>query len=310
VAPVPDAALAPVDLPQILDVAVALPPVVEPPAPAALLSVEEAAFAALPRTAGFVPSLPGGMPFGGLLSATLENIVPVQATAADACAPTLALVARPGAMIGLTLDAPCHAESRAVLRHSGLAVSVLTDADGHAEVLLPAFEAAGGVIVTLPGNTVVLGGVPVPDLGDYRRLAVQWQGEDHFVLNVYEAGADYGSDGHLRAEAPGDVARAVAGDGGVMTVFDGGAVDWPLMAQIYTMPRSTADAARPVIEVEVPITEATCNREMLAETLLLDTDVARTPDTRAVSVTMPECAASGGYLLLNNLFSPMNIAAN
>lgn len=294
------ATLAPVTMPEAL-------PVLEPPPRAAALP----GFDAQPRTAGFVPSLPGGMPFGGLLAASLDGIVPVQATgpAPADCDPVLTLTAEPAAMIGLTLTAPCHAETRAVLRHAGLAVSVLTDAQGQATLSLPAFEAAGGVIVTLPGNTVVLGGVPVTDLDAYRRVAVQWQGEDEFVLNVYENGADWGADGHLRAEAPGDIARAVAGEGGVLSVFDGGAVDWPLMAQVYTMPRA-ADASRTVIEVEVPITETTCNREMMAETLVLDTDVAGIPDTRDVSVTMPECAAAGGYLLLNNLFSTLNIAAN
>ena len=64
--------------------------------------------------------------------------LPIAASATPVCATQLTLQAEAGAMIGLSLQAPCHGAERVVLRHTGLAVTLKTGADGSLATALPA----------------------------------------------------------------------------------------------------------------------------------------------------------------------------
>jgi hypothetical protein len=219
--------------------------------------------------------------------------------AAAACPIDLALTAKPSAMIGIQLVAPCHAEERVVLRHAGLAVTARLGADGTLTSALPAFVTSARVeILFLDGNRVD-GALQVADAAALRRFGVQWQGPDAFVVHGLENGADYGQPGDI---SPGNLGRP---GGGSLVLLGDATVEMPLLAQVYTFPSQKGQSAEVVFEAAV--TEATCGSDLLGETISSHADKVVITD---LTLTMPECSGIGDFLVLKNLASDMKIAAN
>lgn len=217
---------------------------------------------------------------------------PAEQTAlvADPCAMSLEVFAEEGAMLGVTLLAPCRASERVVLRHGGMAVSMLTLATGSLFATLPALDIAGAVEARFDDGTAVEAAAAVPELAGLRRFAVQWQNDDRFAVNGFEGGADYGDAGH----------RTVA-NGGVVALGDP-ATRPALLAEVYTFP--DPDTTRVSIEAEV--SDTTCGRELLGETLFSAGGAVRASD---LTLAMPECDALGGFVVLNNPLPDMTLAA-
>ena len=69
------------------------------------------------------------------------------------CPVHLDLVPQDGAMLGVTLVAPCHADERVTLSHAGLMVTARTTATGSLFTSLPALDMAGMVTVTFADKT-------------------------------------------------------------------------------------------------------------------------------------------------------------
>ena len=134
-------------------------------------STDAAPVSAVPQSASL--SSPGDPGMG-----ELTGITPVAATTppadGDHCRPELELAALPGAMIHLTLTAPCNRSERIVVRHSGLSFSAQTQADGRATILLPALKMEALVAVYLQDSRLVLGKLQVPDAARYARFAIVW----------------------------------------------------------------------------------------------------------------------------------------
>ena len=253
---------------------------IPPPAPKAPLP---------PVALGRMPPLPAALP------APVVKSVPL--AAADPCPVTLDLMADPGAMIGLTLLAPCHPGERVVLRHAGLAVTVTTTANGSVFLALPALETEAVVEARLADGTELSDSVTVADLAALRRFGVQWQGNDAFqVYGIEPAGT-------ISAANPGTapvVNLPLAG--GFLTRLGDPAARTPLLAEIYTFP-GTSPAE---VVVEAAVTPATCGREILGETLVSVGGTVRVTD---LTLAMPECDAVGDFLVLNNLAPDLTLAA-
>lgn len=225
--------------------------------------------------------------------------LPIAASATPVCATQLTLQAEAGAMIGLSLQAPCHGAEQVVLRHAGLAVTLKTGADGSLATALPALTGSAVVEVMFGDGTKVQGVVAVPELATLRRFGVQWQGGDAFAVHGFQNGADFGQPGDISAGNIGAVGA------GFLTVLGDSAEENPLLAQIYTYPANPAITADVVIEAEV--TAASCGHDLLAETLAsANGQVAMTDLTLA----MPDCSGIGDFLVLKNLASDVKIAAN
>lgn len=232
-----------------------------------------------------------------------------ESKAETACVKTLELVQQPAAMIGLALDASCHPGERVVLRHGGLAVTAKTSSLGTLFVTIPAMNRTGEVSVLFSDGTTAEAAIPVPELAGVRRFAVQWMAEDAFQIHAFEGGADYGMPGHVSAADPhrpgpqkpglGDPAK-----GGFLTLMGDDDVTLPMLAEVYTFP---LDANAQVdLVVEAAVTEQTCGRELLGETLAsVGGDVLVTD----LNVAMPGCDAEGDILVLKNLVPDLKIAA-
>ncbi|MGL5010001.1 MAG: hypothetical protein ACRC6I_08970 [Paracoccaceae bacterium] len=223
---------------------------------------------------------------------------------ADSCAPSLRLAAAPQAMIGISLVAPCAPDSRIVVSHAGLTITGKTNATGSLFMSLPALEVQAKVTARLPDATEVEQSVRVPAMATMRRMGVQWQNKDAFQLHAFENGAGYGDAGHIWADAPQIPTTGLGDSGGFITLLGDASVDMPMMAEIYTFPAGIAANADVVIEAAV--TEATCGRELLGDTIMT---LAGTTYVTELTLAMPGCDAVGDILVLKNLLTDLTIAA-
>ncbi len=231
----------------------------------------------------------------------LAEIAPTAAAPISrACDVIFDLATTPGAMIGITLIAPCAPNSRVVLKHAGLAITGLTSTTGALFTVLPALSTQAKITATLADGTKVDAQIEVPEAIAFRRFGIQWQGDDAFQVHAFESGAVFGGPGHIFGVQPGQVSDA----GGFLQILGDPAAPMPLLAEIYTYP-----AARMAVEmvVESAVTDKTCGRELLGETVASEGGRVIVTD---LTLAMPDCSAVGDFLVLNNLAVDMTLAAN
>ena len=222
----------------------------------------------------------------------------------DACAASLDVIATDQAMLDLTLIAPCHQSERVVLRHGGLAVTGVTSSSGMLFVSLPGMDTAGEVMALFSDGLSLKATEALPDMGLYRRFAVQWMAEDAFALNAFENGAVYGGEGHIWAENPQRPLPNIPIKGGYLTRLGDSAAALPMLAEVYTYPM---DLTAPVdLTVEASVTAATCDRELLGEVLLSEGGTVVKTD---LTMATPTCDAIGDVLVLNNPLPDLKLAA-
>jgi hypothetical protein len=229
----------------------------------------------------------------------------MEATNVDPCASTLDLANGVNAMIGLTLIAPCHPNERVVLKHAGLAITGKTTATGALFVDIPALQTDGAVEILFQDGSRVSNTVSVPEIGNIRRFAVQWQADDAFEIHAFEDELGYGGPGDVSAASPHLPAPGLPAMGGFLSLLGDASTDLPLLAQLYTFPSDPS--AKATLVVEAPVTKGSCGREILAETLFSEGGRVTVSDLAAA---MPGCDAIGDYLVLKNLVPDMNIASN
>ncbi|WP_156317509.1 hypothetical protein [Cypionkella psychrotolerans] len=224
---------------------------------------------------------------------------------ADACPVSLELSNADNALIAVTLVAPCHADERVVLKHAGLTVTAKTTLTGALFADMPALMQDAKVEVMFKDNTSVAASVAVPELAGLRRFAVQWQQDDAFQLHGFEDGSDFGGPGDVSAATPHQPIAGAPAKGGFLTLLGDASTDLPMLAQVYTYPKDSQ--IKPEIVVEAAVTEATCGRELLGQTLQTAPGTVKVSD---MSLAMPDCDAVGDYLVLKNLVPDMTIASS
>ena len=252
-----------------------------------------------------IPGAPAIAEAAPVLPETVQpETVPPLAEATDPCAITLDLMPEANAMIGVTMLAPCRGSERVVLKHGGLAVSGQTTANGALFTGLPAMQSPASVEVLFSDGDSFEASIDMPELVDLRRFAVQWQADDAFQLHAFENGAGYGDAGHVSGADPHRPAAGAPAKGGFLVLLGDSATENPLLAEVYTFPADPA--AKSEVVIETAVTEATCGRELLGETL---SSVDGTVEITDLTVAMPECDAVGDYLVLKNLAPDLNIAS-
>lgn len=223
---------------------------------------------------------------------------------ADACPVSLDLSSADNALIAVTLIAPCHADERVVLKHAGLTVTAKTTLTGALFADMPALVKDAQVVVMFKDSTTVAASLVVPEMAALHRFAVQWQQDDAFQLHGFEDGSDFGGPGDVSAATPHQPIAGAPAKGGFLTLLGDATTDLPMLAQVYTYPKDSN--IKPEIVVEAAVTEATCGRELLGQTLQTTAGTVKVSD---VSLAMPDCDAVGDYLVLKNLVPDMTIAA-
>lgn len=218
------------------------------------------------------------------------------------CTVDMALIAQPGAVIDLGLLAPCHPDARVVIRHGGLAITARTTTAGTLIGTIPAFGNPAEVSILFGDGARVAQSVAVPDIASYDRFAVQWMDGDAFQLHAYEAGAGFGDPGHVSAVSP----RGASAAGSFLHVLGDSTTDHPLLAEIYTYPAGVTALGEGVrLTVEAAITDSTCGRDLLGETIQM---TAGEVVVRDLTVAMEACDGAGGFVVLENPIQPRQLA--
>ena len=202
----------------------------------------------------------------------------------------------------LTLDAPCLPDARLTLHHNGLMFTVVTDAEGALTLRAPALTASAVFIAAFPNGEGAVAQATVPEAGARDRVALQWRGETGLHLHAFEGDARHGAPGHVWAGAP----RAPEADGGFLMRLGAPDMADARVAEVYTFPVEPPSGGV-ALTIEAEVTEATCGRDIAADTLALRGGTAAPP--REVAMFMPDCSAVGDFLVLKTLFDDRKIAA-
>lgn len=221
------------------------------------------------------------------------------------CGVTVTATAMPAAMVALDVMAPCRTEAQVTINHSGLEISATTDALGLLTLDIPAFETPAFFSVTFADGAEEAVLVGLPDLRDFDRIGLSWQGDMGLELHAMEFGAVFGDQGHVWLEAPSAPEDAIAGDGGFLTLLDSGESS----AQIYTLPRATlreGDSVR--LSIDAPVTATNCTLDVVARTLRAEG--AGPVNVTELTFTVPSCDAVGDVLVLQNLLDDLRLASN
>lgn len=221
------------------------------------------------------------------------------------CDPVLSLTPAIGAMVEVTLLAPCNPREPVVLDHAGLKIEAETDGLGMLRLSVPALDETATITVSMQQGLSLSRGTEVPDATDFARVALMWEGQQVFSMHALELGARYGDAGHVWSGAPKSPDRAERGVGGFLTRFEGRLTS----AEIYSYPIHQAPGSGVVrLTVAADVTAESCNRAILARAM--QTSPLGGVTSRDVKVAMPDCESIGQTLRLKNLFQDMRLAAN
>jgi hypothetical protein len=216
------------------------------------------------------------------------------------------IVATPdvGALVELSLFAPCHSGQTARVQHGPLAFDVIVGADGQLLTNVPAMEREGVYAVTLPDGVRAEDTATVQDFSLYDRVAIAWTGADVLGLNIYEFGAEHGAAGHLH---PGNAHASDLNAQGFMILLGDEAEG--ARAQVYSYPSGVPIRGGSIrIEIEAKVTEDSCGRVLAAESF--ETYGGSDVDRHDLTVHMPACSDTGGFLVLKNFLPDLTIAMN
>ncbi len=214
------------------------------------------------------------------------------------------------ANVDLTVSAPCFKNERLTVHHNGLMFTETTNADGDLQVEIPAFSNRAVFIVEFQNGKGAVAVADVPLFAKVNRVAVQWAGNGGFQVHAREFGADYGEEGHVwSGSAHLEGAETDPYSGGYVTRLGDAETLAPKLVEIYSFPVGQTEQQGSVrLSVETEVTPANCGRKITAQSLELRG--GESPRTRDLVLTMPDCAAVGDLLVLNNLVDDLIIASN
>ena len=213
------------------------------------------------------------------------------------------------AMVSYSMNAPCLENERVTLHHREMVFSALTETDGRLNLMIPALDLDAVIFAAFASSDGAVTKIKVEELTDFDRVVLEWKGVTGFGIHAREYGVDYGISGHVWSEAAGSIAAAVTGSGGFMTPLGNENVGDRLTAQVYTF--STLAAVQTGIvdlSVEAEVTMASFGLEIEARTIQI---MHGEPiQSRALTLSVPECDTIDSFLLLNNLLQDLKVAGS
>lgn len=220
------------------------------------------------------------------------------------CAMTATASAADRASVRIEADAPCLPETVVTVHHSGLSFTILSDAQGHAQVTVPALSEHAVFVLSTAEGPGAVARLDVPDLADWHRVAVQWTGPAAFQIHAREFGARYGTPGHVWDGAPEN-----SGTGGFLTRLGDDTGADARRVEVYSVPRRTeARDGTVTLTVETEVTLDVCGSDVSAQVVQRPAGTAAR--SRDLKLRMPTCSAIGDFLVLNNLLDDLKIGTN
>ena len=235
----------------------------------------------------------------------LEDVDPELQAELAACAVWIVVTPSAGAMLDASVYAPCDRGAQVQVSHAGLHFDTNIGTDGQMSLIVPALIDDATVTVTFADGRVHADTTFVPDLATVERVALQWSGPADMLLHAYEFGAQYGDEGHIFAGNP-SVPDTV--EHGFMTVLGDASITDGQRVQVYSYPSLQSSRSGSVaLEIEVPITEASCGKPLAADSI--EMHGAAAARSREISLDMPDCDGTGGYVILPGVLQDLQIAA-
>ncbi len=280
--------------------------------PPAVPEVTRAAARPLLLIPGPAPLLPA-TPAAPQPQAPVRAVAPARAGPADIAATNPArecevgftALAGRGAMVELTLEAPCYGGQIVEFFHADIRFSATLDPRGLVWLNVPALEEDAVFTARFADGRTETTEILMLTMSDYSRTALSWQGPAALGLYALENGAEYGAPGMVSAAQPYGPERALAGDGGFMTMLGEGGSGYRSM--VYSWPLRLGDTGpAPEISIEAEILAENCDREIRAT--LSRAGPGPSPALMPVFMAAPGCDAVGSYLVLKNLPQAVRIA--
>lgn len=217
----------------------------------------------------------------------------------SACALFVVATPEPGAMLEVSVFAPCDGGAAITVTHGGMQFEDRLSPEGLFMASVPALSEPAEVSVAFADGRVETDTTQVFDFDGVERLVLQWDGPAPLTLLAWEDGAEQ----PISPQSP--LPPAGEAGGSLMVLgLPGGA-----QAQVYTWPAGLRAAGEDVaLELEVEITADSCAQDVSAHAMLVSADDA--VRQHALSFTMPACDGAGGYLLLHNLLPEVTLARN
>lgn len=263
----------------------------------------------LPRPVQPAPEQDAPQQFAALGTEEQPDLQTGASVVADVdCAPVMTSTATAGALVEISLSAPCYVNAAFTMHHHGMMFTAQTDQKGAASLVVPALAEVAVFIAAFDNGEGAVSTSSIPDFADFDRAVLQWENEAAFMLSAYEDGAIYGESGHITAANPGNRERLISAEGGFLLRLGDPVADKTMMAEVYSFPSAMLSGPTDVMLVaEVGITEENCGKDLNAQSV----QVAPTGATKAVDlmITMPDCDAAGDFLILQKMFEDLTIAS-
>ena len=222
-----------------------------------------------------------------------------------ACAIDVQSAAKPGAMIEISVTAPCNSGESVAFEHAGLKFSEQLGPDGSLIIEVPAMTGSARIGLNFADGADRVVELTMPDFEAFDRIAVIWRGATGLQLHAFEGGASYGEAGHIWADTPGTPDAAATGTGGFISVL--GSTSSGYAADVYTYPVSLMrEGAEPDVSIEAQVMENTCGGEI--EGWILRTNPRKAPNVEPLTMVVPGCEAVGEYLVLRDLPVELKLA--
>ncbi len=234
-------------------------------------------------------------------------VAPAPESRAAACDISFEAEPQAGALVAVTIEAPCNSGEDVDLAQAGLKFSEQLGPDGSLSIIVPAMEETAVFSARFADGTVRATEATVTDFADFERMAIVWQGATGLQLHALENGASYGEPGHIWAEHPGTTEAALEGAGGFISVL--GSTSSGYAADVYTYPATLMqNGAEPDVSIEAQVMENTCGSKI--EGMILRSNPFGAPNIEELSMAVPGCDAVGEYLVLKNLPQDLKLARN
>ena len=246
-----------------------------------------------------------------IVQASLPFTTPVPITTAPAqnstCEISVSGQARSGANIQLDVIAACKPYQMVTIEHAGLALSLLTDAQGAAKVLLPAMEAEAEILARFEDQSAASTVVSMRDFASVERAGVSWQANMNLDLSAIEFGAAVGSEGYISAATPRDYRTSRIKGGGYLMQLGDPSLAGGALAEVYTIPVAR-NQQRGTIALSIVITDAVnvCGQTIAAKTVR--TRDGRSAGVRNVRFTVPACGTISGQIALPGAIDDIRLA--
>lgn len=189
------------------------------------------------------------------------------------------------AMVVLTVSSACNVGSSFVIHHQGMMFSEMVGENGITTVTVPALSENASFFVSFPDGRDAAVTIPVPEVSDFERVVLQWEGPSSLAI----ASDDQDALGYSSI-----LGNDIAGNG--------------LFAHVYSYPTGKINASEPVgIHVRAGVTDAHCGGVLTAQSLqFLPEDGLTTKDIR---VTLPTCDELGTFLELKKIYQDLTLRA-